>query len=57
MTLVAAGSHSREIAELLLVSPETVRTLVSHAMRKLGAHTQAHAVAIALLTGQIRPEP
>jgi DNA-binding CsgD family transcriptional regulator len=53
MTLVASGLHSEQMAEQLFVSPETVKTHVQHAMAKLGVHTRAHAVAIALVTGQI----
>jgi PAS domain S-box-containing protein len=53
MTLVASGLHSEEMAEQLFLSPETVKTHVQHAMAKLGVHTRAHAVAIALVTGQI----
>ncbi len=53
MTSIAAGGQSADIAERLFLSPETVKTHVSNAMGKLGAHTRAHAVAIALVTGQI----
>jgi PAS domain S-box-containing protein len=53
MTLVAAGLHSADIAERLFVSPETIKSHVHNAMGKLGAHTRAHAVAIALVTEQI----
>ena len=53
MTLVASGLQGGDVAELLFVSPETVKSHVSNAMGKLGAHTRAHAVAIALITGQI----
>lgn len=53
MTLVASGLQSGDIAERLFLSPETVRTHVQNALGKLGAHTRAHAVAIALVTGQI----
>ena len=35
------------------MSAETVRSHVQNALSKLGAHTRAHAVAIALVTGQI----
>lgn len=55
MTLVASGLQSGAIAERLFVSPETVKSHVHNAMGKLGAHTRAHAVAIALVTGQISP--
>jgi DNA-binding CsgD family transcriptional regulator len=53
MTLVASGLQSGEIAERLFLSPETVKSHVHNALGKLGAHTRAHAVAIALVTGQI----
>jgi DNA-binding CsgD family transcriptional regulator len=54
MTLVASGLQSGDIAERLFLSPETVKSHVHNAMGKLGAHTRAHAVAIALVNGQIR---
>jgi len=53
MTLVASGLQSGDIAEHLFLSPETVKSHVHNALGKLGAHTRAHAVAIALVTGQI----
>lgn len=53
MTLVASGLQSADIAERLFLSPETVKSHVHNALSKLGAHTRAHAVAIALVTGQI----
>jgi DNA-binding CsgD family transcriptional regulator len=53
MTLAASGLQSGEMAERLFLSPETVKSHVHNAMGKLGAHTRAHAVAIALVTGQI----
>jgi PAS domain S-box-containing protein len=53
MTLVASGGQSGDIAEHLFLSSETVKSHVHNAMHKLGAHTRAHAVAIALVTGQI----
>lgn len=53
MTLVATGSMGAEIAEQLVLSPETVKSHVQNAMGKLGCHTRAHAVATALVTGQI----
>jgi DNA-binding CsgD family transcriptional regulator len=53
MSLVASGLQSGELAERLFLSPETVKSHVHNAMGKLGAHTRAHAVAIALVTGQI----
>jgi len=53
MALVAAGFQTAELAERLFLSPETVKSHVQNALAKLGAHTRAHAVAIALMTGQI----
>ena len=52
---LAQGSSTEEIAERLVVSPHTVRTHVKNGMRKLGARTRAHAVAIALSDGAIEP--
>ena len=57
LTLVASGLQSGDLAERLFVSPETVKSHVQNAMGKLGAHTRAHAVAIALVTGQITWDP
>jgi PAS domain S-box-containing protein len=51
--LVAGGLTGGEIAERLFLSPETIKSHVQNAMTRLGAHTRAHAVAIALRTGQI----
>ena len=56
MTLVAAGGHSDDVASELFVSAETVKSHVQNALSKLGAHTRAHGVAIALVTGQITDE-
>jgi PAS domain S-box-containing protein len=53
MTLVASGLQGADIAEQLYLSPETVKSHVQNAMGKLGAHTRARAVAIALMTDQI----
>jgi DNA-binding CsgD family transcriptional regulator len=50
---VASGLQSVEIAERLVLSPETIKSHVQNAMTKLGAHTRAHAVAIALRTREI----
>lgn len=53
LTLTAAGLQGGAIADYLVVSPETVKTHMQNTMAKLGARTRAHAVAIALSTGQI----
>jgi PAS domain S-box-containing protein len=52
ITLIALGRETAEIAEELHISPETVRTHVRNAMSRLGAHTRAQLVAIALCTDQ-----
>jgi PAS domain S-box-containing protein len=51
--LVAGGLRGGEIAQHLVLSPETIKSHVQNAMTKLGAHTRAHAVAIALMSAQI----
>ncbi len=48
---LAHGRTTDEVAELLYVSPHTVRTHVKNTMRKLRARTRAQAVAIALRDG------
>jgi DNA-binding CsgD family transcriptional regulator len=53
MTMIAAGGHSEDIASHLFLSAETIKSHAHNAMVKLGAHTRAHAVAIALVTGKI----
>ena len=53
MTLVASGLESGDIAERLVLSLETVKSHVQNAMLKLDSRTRAHAVAVALMTGQI----
>jgi len=53
LTLVASGLQSGDIAERLFLSPETVKSHVDNAMAKFGSHTRAHAVAMALVAGQI----
>jgi DNA-binding CsgD family transcriptional regulator len=45
---VAMGKSGPDIAEILFISPATVRTHVRNAMGKLGARTRAHLVAIVL---------
>jgi DNA-binding NarL/FixJ family response regulator len=50
---LARGESTREIAAELVLSVETVATHVRNAMRRLGAHTRSHAVAIALRAGAI----
>jgi DNA-binding NarL/FixJ family response regulator len=53
LDLLAQGLNGEEVAERLVLSPETVRTHVRNAMEKLEANTRVHAVAIALRQGEI----
>jgi DNA-binding CsgD family transcriptional regulator len=54
---LARGNSTEEIGVVLGVSPHTVRTHVKNLMRKLGARTRAHAVAIALTEDAIELGP
>lgn len=47
LRMLADGLAYREIAERLLLSPDTVRSHVQHVLTKLGAHTRSQAVATA----------
>jgi DNA-binding CsgD family transcriptional regulator len=53
---LAQGHTTEQIGANLLLSPHTVRTHIKNAMRKLDAHTRAHAVAIALSDRVIKLE-
>jgi DNA-binding CsgD family transcriptional regulator len=62
LELVADGLSGAEIADHLVLSPETVRTHIRNALTKLGASTRSQAVAIALHRREIgdpfdAPEP
>ncbi|KQY56815.1 MULTISPECIES: response regulator [unclassified Nocardioides] len=53
---VATGRSNQEIAEELVVSPDTVRTHVSRAMVKLHARDRAQLVVFAIQSGLEPPE-
>lgn len=53
LELVSRGFEGPDIARELHLSPETVRTHVTHVLGKLGARTRAEAVAIAVRGGLI----
>lgn len=53
LALIAKGRSNKEIAVVLGVSDETVKTHVSNVMQKLGAQDRAHAVTEAIRLGWI----
>ena len=53
--LFAWGLEGQQIADELGISPGTARLHVEHILEKLGAHTRAHAVAIAYSRGLLTP--
>jgi DNA-binding NarL/FixJ family response regulator len=56
LALLTLGSTNRQIAETLLISPNTVKKHVDHILQKLGVRTRAGAVAAALQAGLNAPE-
>ncbi|MEV8057254.1 response regulator transcription factor [Streptomyces antimycoticus] len=57
MGLAAEGRSNTEIAEILTLSPLTVRTHIHRAMMKLGARDRAQLVVIAYQTGLAQAAP
>jgi DNA-binding CsgD family transcriptional regulator len=51
LELIAVGHSSREIADMLIISNNTVKTHVNSVLNKLGAETRAQAVAVATRHG------
>jgi DNA-binding NarL/FixJ family response regulator len=56
LALLARGLTGEEIAQRLVLSPETVRTHVRNAMGKLEARTRTEAVVKALERGEIQTQ-
>lgn len=52
---LADGLSGAQIAERLVLSPETIRTHIRNGMGKLGASTRSQAVVLALRRGEIAP--
>lgn len=55
LQLVARGHSAVAIAAHVAITAQTARTHIRNALRKLGAHTRPHAVAIAIREHQIEP--
>ncbi|WP_344089847.1 response regulator transcription factor [Streptomyces stramineus] len=55
LRLMATGLSNPEIAQLLMVSLETVKTHVGNVLTKLGAQNRTHAVVIAYESGLVVP--
>jgi PAS domain S-box-containing protein len=54
LALLARGLTGEQIADRLVLSPETVRTHIRNAREKLGASTRVEAVTMALLAREIQ---
>ncbi len=54
LSLVANGFDDREIAAMLHVTRNTVRTHIANVMTRLQAHSQAEAIATAMREGFLR---
>ena len=48
LSLLAEGHGTRDIAQILVISPNTVRNHVQHVLQKLHVHSRADAVARAI---------
>jgi DNA-binding NarL/FixJ family response regulator len=53
LQMIASGLGNKQIAQLLFVSPETVKSCVDEIRFKLDASNRTHAVAIGLRYGLI----
>jgi DNA-binding NarL/FixJ family response regulator len=58
LALLAHGLTQQQIAERLIISPKTVGTHIEHVLRKLGVHSRAQAVAVAMRreNGNVTPD-
>ena len=57
LSCAARGMTYREIAKVLDISPRTVEQHLASARSKLGAHSTAHAIAVAARRRIITPIP
>ncbi|CAM5406010.1 response regulator transcription factor [Streptomyces aurantiogriseus] len=57
LALIATQPDNKTLAQLLGISPLTVKSHVNRILRKLGASSRAHLVTIAYETGLVSPGP
>ena len=57
LDLMTAGSSTHEIADELVLSPETVYSHIKNLLRKLGVHSRAEAIELAQGLRFSRPHP
>ncbi len=55
LAVMARGASNKEIAHSLWISEPTVKTHVSHILRKLGQSDRTHAIVEAMRRGIVRP--
>ena len=55
LELIAAGDTNAQIGESLFIATKTVERQVASIVRKLGARNRAHATAVAVSRGIVRP--
>lgn len=53
LELSACGYLEREIANILQISPHTVRVHMVNAKKRLGAKNKSHSIILALLSGEL----
>jgi DNA-binding NarL/FixJ family response regulator len=55
LSLLSQGLCQKEIAPQLCLSPKTVAKHIEHLLAKMGVHSRAQAVALALRDGLVDP--
>jgi len=55
LALLAQGVAAAEISARLHITPKTTATHIEHILAKLGAHSRAEAVALALRDHVVNP--
>jgi DNA-binding NarL/FixJ family response regulator len=55
LTLLASGVPAAEISSRLHITPKTTATHIEHILAKIGAHSRAEAVAVALRDRLVNP--